>query len=102
MPTRRFKPSSTGYASHVRSSTIRKSLHRRERMNVTAHPPLCTGVSAALRLSRRHRTNKGFAAAISARDGLTAALHTPHWARENLEAACFLLLYHQDDFVRGD
>jgi AcrR family transcriptional regulator len=44
---------------------------------------------------------KGFVAAIEAGDGLAAALHTPRWARANLEAACFLLLHHRDDFVRG-
>ena len=45
---------------------------------------------------------EGFVAAIEASDGLAAALHTPHWARLNLEAACFLLLHHRDDFVRGE
>ena len=45
---------------------------------------------------------EGFVAAIEAGDGLAAALHTPHWARANLEAACFLLLHHRDDFVRGE
>ncbi|HEY6621834.1 MAG TPA: helix-turn-helix domain-containing protein [Steroidobacteraceae bacterium] len=43
----------------------------------------------------------GFVAAIEAGDGLAAALHTPRWARANLKDACFLLLYHRDDFVRG-
>jgi AcrR family transcriptional regulator len=45
---------------------------------------------------------KGFVAAVEARDGLAAALHTPQWARANLEGACFLLLHHRDDFVRGE
>jgi len=45
---------------------------------------------------------EGFVTAIEAGDGLAAALHTPHWARANLEAACFLLLHHRDDFVRGE
>ena len=45
---------------------------------------------------------EGFVAAIEAGDGLAAALHTPRWARANLEAACFLLLHHRDDFVRGE
>lgn len=45
---------------------------------------------------------EGFVAAIEADDGLAAALHTPRWARANLEAACFLLLHHRDDFVRGE
>src|SRR5260370_38630781 len=29
-------------------------------------------------------------------------MHTPQWVRANLEAACFLLLHHRDDFVRGE
>ena len=41
-------------------------------------------------------------AAIDAGDGLGAALHTPQWARANLKDACFLLLHHRDDFVRGE
>src|ERR1700736_362716 len=45
---------------------------------------------------------EGFVAAIEAGDGLAAALHTPRWARANLESACFLLLHHRDDFVRGE
>src|SRR6202022_4076439 len=45
---------------------------------------------------------EGFVAAIEAGDGLAAALHTPVWARANLESACFLLLHHRDDFVRGE
>ncbi len=45
---------------------------------------------------------EGFVAAIEAGDGLGAALHTPRWSRANLEGACFLLLHHRDDFVRGE
>jgi AcrR family transcriptional regulator len=45
---------------------------------------------------------EGFVAAIEADDGLSAALHTPRWARANLKSACFLLLHHRDDFVRGE
>ena len=45
---------------------------------------------------------EGFVAAIEDGDWLAAALHTPQWARANLEAACFLLLHHRDDFVRGE
>jgi AcrR family transcriptional regulator len=45
---------------------------------------------------------EGFVTAIEAGDGLAAALHTPYWARANLQAACFLLLHHRDDFVRGE
>src|SRR5258708_13840268 len=43
---------------------------------------------------------EGFVAAIEAGDGLAAALHPPRCAAANLEAACFLLLHHRDDFVR--
>jgi AcrR family transcriptional regulator len=45
---------------------------------------------------------EGFIAAIGAGDGLAAALHTPRWARDNLPAACLLLLHHRNDFVRGE
>src|SRR5258706_12516240 len=45
---------------------------------------------------------EGFVAAIEADDGLSAALHTPRWARANLKSACLLLLHHRDDFVRGE
>jgi AcrR family transcriptional regulator len=45
---------------------------------------------------------EGFVAAIGAGDGLAAALHTPRWARRNLEDACLLLLYSRHDFVDGD
>jgi AcrR family transcriptional regulator len=44
----------------------------------------------------------GFVAAIEAGDGLAAALHTPAWARLNLDDACLLLLYSRHDFVQGD
>jgi len=44
---------------------------------------------------------EGFVAAIDAGDGLAAALHTPRWARANLEDACLLLLYSRHDFVQG-
>ena len=43
---------------------------------------------------------EGFVAAIEAGDGLAAALHTPAWARLNLEDARLLLLYDRQDFVR--
>jgi AcrR family transcriptional regulator len=45
---------------------------------------------------------EGFVAAIEAGDGLAAALHTPAWARQHLDDACFLLLYSRHDFVQGD
>lgn len=45
---------------------------------------------------------EGFMAAIKVGDGLAAALHTPAWARENLDDACLLLLYRRSDFVHGD
>lgn len=44
---------------------------------------------------------EGFVAAIEAGDGLAAALHTPAWARRNLEDARLLLLYSRHDFVQG-
>lgn len=44
----------------------------------------------------------GAIAALDAGDGLRAALHTPAWAREHLDAARLLLLYDRDDFVQGD
>jgi AcrR family transcriptional regulator len=44
----------------------------------------------------------GFVAAIEAGDGLSAALHTPAWARAHLEEARLLLLYDRHDFVQGD
>src|SRR5262249_43745740 len=34
-------------------------------------------------------------------DGLAAALHTPAWARKNLDQARLLLLYDRRDFVAG-
>jgi hypothetical protein len=45
---------------------------------------------------------KGTTAALDAGDGLRAALHTPAWAREHLDEARLLLLYHRDDFVQGE
>jgi AcrR family transcriptional regulator len=45
---------------------------------------------------------EGFVAAIEAGDGLAAALHTPVWARQNLDDARLLLLYSRHDFVQGD
>ncbi len=45
---------------------------------------------------------QGFLAAIEAGDGLAAALHTPAWARENLEDARLLLLHRRSDFIHGD
>src|SRR5437879_4028367 len=45
---------------------------------------------------------QGIAAALDAEDGLRACLHTPAWARANLDKACLLLLYHRDDFVQGE
>jgi len=45
---------------------------------------------------------EGFVKAIESGDGLAAALHTPAWARANLDDARLLLLYHRNDFVHGD
>lgn len=45
---------------------------------------------------------RGFVAAVEADDGLAAALHTPRWARENVDDARLLLLYSRNDFVEGD
>jgi AcrR family transcriptional regulator len=45
---------------------------------------------------------QGFAEAIDAGDGLTAALHTPRWARLHLDDARLLLLFSRHDFVQGD
>src|SRR5881397_451906 len=45
---------------------------------------------------------QGISAAVSAGDGLQAALHTPAWVREHLDEARLLLLYHRDDFVHGE
>jgi AcrR family transcriptional regulator len=44
---------------------------------------------------------QGFVAAIEAGDGLSAALHTPAWARRNLDDARLLMLYSRHDFVHG-
>jgi AcrR family transcriptional regulator len=45
---------------------------------------------------------QGIEVALTAGDGLAAALHTPIWVREHLDEGCLLLLYHRDDFVHGD
>lgn len=45
---------------------------------------------------------EGFVAAIEAGNGLAAALHTPAWARLNLEDARLLLLYSRHDFAQGE
>jgi AcrR family transcriptional regulator len=44
----------------------------------------------------------GMAVARDAGDGLAAALHTPAWARKNLDQARLLLLYDRRDFVAGE
>jgi AcrR family transcriptional regulator len=44
----------------------------------------------------------GMAAARDAGDALAAALHTPAWARNNLDQARLLLLYDRRDFVAGE
>jgi AcrR family transcriptional regulator len=44
---------------------------------------------------------QGFVAAIDAGDGLSAALHTPVWARGHLDDARLLMLYSRHDFVHG-
>src|SRR3954451_22817315 len=43
---------------------------------------------------------QGIEVALTAGDGLAAALHTPIWVREHLNEGCLLLLYHRDDFVQ--
>lgn len=43
----------------------------------------------------------GMATARDAGDPLAAALHTPAWARKNLDQARLLLLYDRRDFVAG-
>ncbi len=45
---------------------------------------------------------EGFVAAIEASDGLSAALHTPAWARRHLDDARLLMLYSRHDFVQGE
>ncbi len=45
---------------------------------------------------------QGFVAAIEAGDGLSAALHTPAWARRHLAEARLRRLYNRNDFVQGD
>ena len=44
---------------------------------------------------------QGFVTAIEAGEGLSAALHTPAWARRNLDDARLLMLYGRHDFVHG-
>jgi AcrR family transcriptional regulator len=44
----------------------------------------------------------GITVALDAGDGLRAALHTPAWARANMDNARLLLLYDRRDFIRGD
>lgn len=44
----------------------------------------------------------GMVAAMVEGSWLEVALHTPRWARRELDRACLLLLYHRADFVRGD
>jgi AcrR family transcriptional regulator len=45
---------------------------------------------------------EGAAAAAAAGDWLRVALHPAVWSRAHLDEACFLLLYHKDDFIRGE
>jgi AcrR family transcriptional regulator len=45
---------------------------------------------------------RGIAAALDARDGLGAALHTPAWVRAHPEEARLLLLHDRQDFLAGD
>jgi AcrR family transcriptional regulator len=49
-----------------------------------------------------HDFQQGLGAALDAGDGLSAALHTPAWARAHLESARLLLIYDRKDFVQGD
>jgi AcrR family transcriptional regulator len=44
---------------------------------------------------------QGVTAALTAGDGLAAALHTPNWAREHLNEARLLLVFNKEDFVAG-
>jgi AcrR family transcriptional regulator len=44
----------------------------------------------------------GIGAALDARDGLAAALHTPAWVRKHPDEARLLLLYDRKDFVHGE
>ncbi len=44
---------------------------------------------------------QGVSAALGAKDGLAAALHTPAWARAHLDKARLLLLFTREDFVAG-
>jgi AcrR family transcriptional regulator len=45
---------------------------------------------------------EGITAALDAKDGLQAALHTAAWTRAHPEEARLLLLYDRRDFVHGD
>jgi AcrR family transcriptional regulator len=45
---------------------------------------------------------RGISAALDARDGLAAALHTPGWSRAHLGEARLLLVFDREDFVAGD
>jgi AcrR family transcriptional regulator len=45
---------------------------------------------------------EGLNAALDAGVGLRVALHTPAWARANLDNARLLLLYDRKDFVQGE
>src|SRR5262249_61908358 len=44
----------------------------------------------------------GMVTARDSGDALAAALHTPAWARRNLDQARLLLLYDRRDFVAGE
>ena len=44
---------------------------------------------------------QGVSAALDARDGLRAALHTPRWCRDHLDQARLLLVFDREDFVAG-
>jgi AcrR family transcriptional regulator len=45
---------------------------------------------------------EGLNAALNSGLGLGAALHTPAWARANLDNARLLLLYDRKDFIQGE
>src|SRR5918998_5671011 len=45
---------------------------------------------------------EGVGAALDARDGLGAALHTPAWVRAHPDEARLLLLHDRRDFLAGD
>ena len=44
---------------------------------------------------------QGVSAALTAGDGLAAALHTSNWARTHLDEARLLLVFDREDFVAG-